>query len=695
MLKFLRKYQAWILAIGGSLLMVAFLLPEAIQRLGTPSMNRKIIRLTINGQTAAVRARDWQTAGAEMALLETMFGRTRDLGPLLNLPALDPEDPASPGLHGTDHWLLLKREAQLAGLIGGVSDGDDQLRQQAEFIAQPPQFTAEQAYDRLLEGLATEANRVGLTLDQAKEAFATLAGIRRLIDGYSGSAPASDSRQRHILAQFEDRTAIGFVFIDAATQIDDLPEPDVALLEAHFEKYRDVEPGAGEQGFGYRLEDRVRLEYLTIRYQSVYDRIAGSGLEARKWYQKNASSVSQNPSEPPPPFDEVANDAIAAYRRAKAEETMAEIARFIKSELLRQTQPLERDGLYRVLPEDWAQRRVSFEALREQVQEKFGATVEYRADTQAWAPLSELTTLEGIGGASRQAGALNLGLRQLIAAHREFGGEGPSGLQVGIADPDLLRRNEFSRGRVGAASYPGDAYLYRVLEVDAARPPASLDEVREAVVKDVKRLQAYEGLAADLASWRQRGIDAGLDELAKEMDTFVRRGTVSRYGTTSSKAGNFQPTAVGGLTSPTLVRAVFDRVAPIDPLTRLADLPVEERLFAVAVPERLGVAVVNLERRFPVSQERWRLAIDSGLRLSAISTQSSLSLSQVLMYRDFTDTAMTPFSFEAMKARFNFVDLRETEPQPGEPEMGSGEDQNEGKDEGEGAGEVNGGGEAG
>ncbi len=679
MLKFLRKYQAWILAIGGSLLMIAFLLPEAIQRLGTPSMNRKIIRLTINGEPATIRARDWQRAGAEMALLETMFGRTRDLGPLLSLPALDAEDPDSPGLQGTDHWLLLKREAQLAGLIGGVRDGDDQLRQQAELIAQPPQFTADQAYDRLIEALSSAAADVGLTIDQGKEAFATLAGIRRLIDGYTASAPASDSRQRHILAMFEDRVSVAFVFIDAATQIDDLPEPEPALLDAHFEKYRDVTPGTGEQGFGYRLEDRVRLEYLSIRYQSVYDQVAGSGLEARKWYQRNAATISPNPSEPPPPFDEVANDAIAAYRRAKAEETMTEIARFIKSELLKQTQTLERDGQYRILPADWAQRRVSFEALREQVQEKFGATVEYHADTQTWTPLSELTALDGIGGAARQAGALNLGLRQLVGAHREFGGEGPTGLQAGMADPDLLRRNEFSRGRVGASSYPGDAFLYRVIEVDPARPPASLDEVREDVVRDVKRLQAHERLTADLASWRQRGLDTGLEQLAKEMDTFVRRGSVSRYGTTSSKAGDFQPTAVGGISSPALVRAIFDRLAPIDPLTRLADLPAEERTFAAAVPERLGVAVVNLERRFPVSQERWRLAIDSGLRLNAISAQSPLSLSQVLVYRNFTDTQMTPFSFETMKARFNFVDLRETEPQPDEPEMGPAEDEGAGE----------------
>ncbi len=656
MLKFLRKYQAWILAIGGSLLMVAFLLPEAIQRLGTPSMNRRLFQLTIDGSPKKVRFREWQEAGAEMVILETMFN-TRDIGPLLNFPPTEDGSSGRSGLRGVDHWFLLKTEARLAGLIGGVSDGDDQIRQQAASIAARQRQAVDDVYDGLIRAVRNEAGRLKLTLDQGKEAFATLAGIGRLIDGYAGSSVASDVRARHIVQAFEDRINIAMVFVDAENHIADLPEPEQAVLESHFEKYRDVEPGMGEQGFGYRLSDRVKIEYLTIKYESVYDMVEASGLEARKWYQRNAAQVAQDRANPPP-FDEVAADVIAAYRRSKAEESMTEIGRFIRSELIRSTQALARDGEYRVLPEDWPQKRVSFEALREAVQAKFNVTVEYHADTQKWQSLSDLATLEGIGSATRVAGAGLLSLRQLVEAHRELGREGPPGLQAGLADSNLLRRSEFNRGRIGPTSYPADAFVYRVLEVDPARPPRSMDEVREAVVKDVKRLQAFEGLRADLDSWRARAINEGLDDLAKSLDTSVRRGSISRYGTASSTMGDYKPNAIAGISSKILIDAVFQRAESFEPLTRYSDLPNEERLVVSAVPEQLGIALVRMESHSPVTRQRWQGLVNSGLWISSISSQSAIPLSQVVMYRDFTDREMEPFSFEAMKAKFNFVDLR-------------------------------------
>lgn len=45
MLKFLRKYQAWIMAVGGSLLMIAFLLPQAIQRFGNMARNKPVFQI--------------------------------------------------------------------------------------------------------------------------------------------------------------------------------------------------------------------------------------------------------------------------------------------------------------------------------------------------------------------------------------------------------------------------------------------------------------------------------------------------------------------------------------------------------------------------------------------------------------------------------------------------------------------------
>ncbi len=675
MLKFLRRYQTWIMAIGGSLLMVAFLLPQAIQRFGNLARDQDVIRLTIDGHTTGVSASEWQNAGSELAMLESMMN-VRDIGPNLYFPPYDSDDPDSAGMHGTDHWILLKIAAQRAGLIGGPGDGDRQLQVQAADYAASQQLSVDEMYNRLVQLLGSKARDSSMTLDEGKQALANLEGIRRLLHEYTSSAIPSENRVRHLVDYFEDRVNVGFVFVDASNFIADEPEPAEAALLEQFEKYREIAPGEGKQGFGYRLPDRVKVEYLTIQYQSLLQKVDPSSLEARKWYQRYSERVPTNPDGSKRSFDEVTDDAINAYRRAKAEEIMTEISRFIRSELLKAIQPLPHDGAYRVLPDDWAQKRISFETLREAVEQKFGVTVQYHGDTKDWTPVADLGTVEGIGGATRLAGIANMSFSQLVQAHREIGTTNVPGLQVGLADLALLRRSDFNAGSVGPSTFPGDAFLYRVIEVDLARPATTIDEVRDAVVKDVKRQSAYEKLTADLDSWWRRGMDEGIDNLAKSTGTYVRRGALSRFGIPSSTAGNFNPSPASDIDTHTMVKAVYERAAKFPPLTKYSDLPMEERLLTTPVPEHLGIAVVRLDSRFPPSRQRWLNLLKppsqaGGLRLSEDPSPVGSPLVEVVMKQVFADKNLTPFSFSVLKQRFNFVDLREkteqTDAQPTEP----------------------------
>lgn len=675
MLKFLRRYQTWIMAIGGSLLMVAFLLPQAIQRFGNMARDKDVFRLTIDGETTTISASEWQNASSELAILEAMMN-ARDIGPDLNFPPYDSDDPTSTGLHGTDHWILLKLAAQRAGLTGGPGDGDHQLQVKAAEYAAAQQVSPDEVYARLVQMLGSKARESNMTLEEGKQALATLEGIRRLLQAYTSSALPSDNRVRQLVDQFEDRVNVGFVLVDATNRIADEPEPTEEALLDQFETYRDVVPGEGEQGFGYRLPDRVKVEYLTIQYQSLINSVEPSGLEARKWYQRFDERVPTNPDGSKRSFDEVTDDAINAYRRAKAEEKMTEISRFIRSELLKTVQPLPRDGTYRVLPNDWAEKRVSFEALREAIEQEFGVTVEYHGDTKDWTAVSDLGSMDRIGGATRLAGVARTSFRQLVEAHREIGKSNIPGLQVGLADPSLLRRSDFNPGSVGASTFPSDAFLYRVIEVDLARAPTTLDEVRDAVVKDVKRQSAYAKLTADLDSWWRRGMDEGLDDLAKSLGTMVQRGALSRFGISASTPGNFNPSPAGGIDTHTIVRSVFERAAKFPPLTKYNDLPMEERLLVTPVPEELGIAVVRLDSHFPPSRQRWLNLLKptsqaGGMRLSEDPSPVGSPITEVVMKQHFVDKELVPFSFATLKKRFDFVDLREksenADTQSGEP----------------------------
>ncbi len=104
MFKFLRKYNKWILAVGGTLLMIVFLVPQAIQTLS---------------QRAAVGGAVWATVGEDD---EEVAGPIRD-------DAARPSSRCSSAsaarrsrfavTNEPEHWYLLVREAEQAGLLGG------------------------------------------------------------------------------------------------------------------------------------------------------------------------------------------------------------------------------------------------------------------------------------------------------------------------------------------------------------------------------------------------------------------------------------------------------------------------------------------------------------------------------------------------------------------------------------------------
>ena len=676
MLKFLRKYQAWLLAVGGSLLMVAWLLPSTIGQMGNMGFTPVIATIAYEGDTHEIRDHEWRRAAAEMTFIESLYKDPRatdfDLGQLLGFPPANPDDPNSTaGLRDAAHWLLLKTEADLAGLIGGPGDGESVVNQLALVFGQG--VGEEEAFRRARDYVMGQAAESGIpTYEDALQALAHYNGIQRLIDTYRAAPVVSDVRLQNLAEDLRHTVSVAAVLVDAGKFIDEVPEPTEEELQAHFEKYRDVRPGEGEFGLGYRLEDRAQVEYLTLDYDSVLESIPATGLNGRRWYDQNRPRLEAG-GRVVPPFDEIADDAIAAYRREKAEEKMAEISQFVKAELLGELKSLPRDGEYRVLPGDWEQTRLSLEDLRQQIQDRFGVEASYTADTQKWLNAGDLAMLEGIGASSRPAGAAPVGFVDLVFAHKEFENPQPAltgaGLQAGVVDPVFLRSTERVASQLDARLAPDDAYLYRVIAVDRARPPQTLDEVRDQAVKDVKRIKAFEKLQAEADTWVARAAEGpdALDNLAESLEGRVLRGSTSRVDSRRAGTGEFEPSVVSGLPpSRELTQEAFARLDEIGLTARLDEVDMARRVFAVSVPERLGLAVVRLERHDPVSREDWTSLLDRGVPAPMGAPRSPLSLSDVLVRKDFEDEALAPFSFEAMKKRFDYVEKRKGAEEEGE-----------------------------
>ena len=190
MLKWLRKYNTYILVVGGCLLMVAFLLGQSLQDLTQRGiLGGKVMR--VNGQKITVEK--YQEIGREYHALGELLG-----GPQMIALA--------GGGDNVDHWLLLVREAQEGGYIGGPESGNTFIPTIARFIvgqafASNP-FISQEMIDQqtanFTKSIEARIARAGsqsrLSEERVLESLAKLHGIMRMRGQYFSSLRFSDRR---------------------------------------------------------------------------------------------------------------------------------------------------------------------------------------------------------------------------------------------------------------------------------------------------------------------------------------------------------------------------------------------------------------------------------------------------------------------------------------------------------------------
>ena len=166
MFKFLRKYDKWILAVGGTLLLITFLVPQAIQGLSQYSAQTGATWATVGAPPAKVTMGEAEVFRRQARLIDR-------LGPqnLLNRLGAG-SDPA--------HWYLLLREAREAGLVGGPGSGLAFAQQIA--AGSPDGVSAEQI-------VALLGGQSGLDFNQTLETLAEIDGVARLGLSRDGGMP--------------------------------------------------------------------------------------------------------------------------------------------------------------------------------------------------------------------------------------------------------------------------------------------------------------------------------------------------------------------------------------------------------------------------------------------------------------------------------------------------------------------------
>ena len=584
MLRFLRKYNKYILAVFGTILLVTFLAGSAVTSL-----------LSRMGQTSS----EWATLGPngdeELTVVDLDNAR-RELRLLDRLGAGNVRIPLFDDLDRPEHWFLLVREAESVGLVGGATASPEELAVVVQLTGEDPRF--------ILQTLAK------------------LDGIAGLIQLYMGGSRYSDSRFKHIARERFHQVSAQFVVIEASSP-DEPAAYTEAQLQEQMDKYAEDFPGAGEMGFGYRLPDRVKLEWLIVPADSVRAVVADSDelnpVALRKHWRRNADRLGEPQPDADVP-DAVRDDLLDTL----TEQRLSEISRSGYNQLRREQRTLGQSGGSSPLPEDWE--GLSFTQLAKSLQETYGVSLpEYHAAGGQWLWEKDLADLEGIGLATTtKFGQFPTGLTALVMAAKEFGGDDTIPVQRGLAGPPL-------------EGFDGSIYFFRITDTDPSRAPRSVDEVRDAVVADLGKIDAYQDLSESTATIETQARAQGLLSIAMAYDTVVEPVRSFRWAGTV----NLPKIRVPEQT----VQSIVDRARSLPANSSIDELAEEHRTFVLPVDDRLALLVVRLMSQRPLTETSYARQSQSGI------------LQLVIMQPETEERraeAVEAFSFDALADRYNF-----------------------------------------
>jgi len=658
MLKFLRKYNKWILVIGGSLLMVAFLAPQAIQRLG--KLNDRTIA-DFDGKP--MKASKLRLAANELRGVDALGGTNGLASILLSLDS---------GSQDRDiQWFLLTQEAEQGGYIGSDQDGATLYPFIAEQLAlanvramiqQNPQFQSiafqllGQYRDQWLQRIqSTENSAAGAgqfhSIEDFHKAIAKLRGVLRLRESYARLGRFSTTRAANEAKETFDAAETSYVVIPSDRFISDVPEPTEDQILAHYEQYKDKLASETDYGIGYRQPDRIKLEWLAIERAPIEAAITIDPVEASKFQQLN-------PDQFPGTFSEERPRIEAALRRQKADDILKEAENFVSAETLRATRTLERDGNYVKVPDNWNQVRPPLEQIAQTVVQRISEandgmvipTPTVTRHDDSWLAAQDILSLPGIGFSQIRYGSTQLPIAGALFNVRELNPNPSLAVQVGVL------ASEFP-----STGNDGSIYFFRILAAHKASPPDSIDEVRDEVIKDIKRIEAYDQLTQRLSTYAEVAINSGLDDVVAMLNAglpddtnitvgdFPDRISITDGVTLRSRIGRSTPAI---FQDQAVLDSAFGISKSIDPTLKIEDVPLPDRTYIVPAPKSLAVVVGRIDSVQPLTQEDFATGYND--------------IANTLLTLEITDLGVTddPFTLERLEARHNFKMRRDEQDEP-------------------------------
>ena len=539
MIKILRKNNKKILAVIGVFLMIAFIVPN-IAKQGGPGSAKEVLAYSgdekITGLQFQQAGQQWDLLTRGLVFRNPMFGFEQSLPMYMIQDRLMQAMPREQMYMGMQqaleasfrivreiepmHYLLLLREADQMNVV-------------------VPDEMVDGLYKSLSEQLPTVARNdeqfVKLTL---RNWLRVLAAFDRVAD----SVKISPALAYHELAARGQEVALKLVQFNAEQFKAQIPAPTTEQLQGFFEKYRNVDAGTGEFGFGYRYPNRARFQSIRIPLDKVKETITGE--EMYEYYLANTDQFQTTPSTQPttqPGTQPAATQPVAELPTTRPWEALTNV---------------DKDDIRRTL----AGQRAAL--IAKTVQQRFSTDwPDFRqAAREAGKPVPEKATNTSLGVPYPSYSYL-LRMQQFIQGHKEsrkvlpeLWEEGVLRTPAELAQLPGIGKSFWADGRqrIEFPSYAtqlaeslmteqqqqkareaqlqplllyqaspilqdpdGNLYIFRLTGAEAAHAPASLDPVAEKARQDYVIHQAYLKAQEAAKQLAEQAKKLGLADAAK------------------------------------------------------------------------------------------------------------------------------------------------------------------------------------
>jgi hypothetical protein len=354
----------------------------------------------------------------------------------------------------------------------------------------------------------------------------------------SSAVAVSEAEVREFIRDTTEAVKVSMVLVDPQKLIDKNYQPTEAEVKGQFEKYKDKAAGygQGDDAFGYQMPQATQVEFIEVNADALAKRQVLTDDEAYSYWldhkaefkppatQPATSSAPATRPEQPKPYETFAQARADVRQKLLHEKAVREGTR-LAADLIRQLsatwadQPATQPSGYRQPPAS-ALDPALYEKLVAGLQGKYGAAVRYGRTILGDA--NEIGMNPQIGRARAYPDSNNSVYFRELA----FMVAGLTKDQEADQAAQRLSRNVYETCGEPLKDYSGNVYIFRNIAVRPAQAPASVDQVRDKVVSDLRLIKARaeaERVARDLAERaRKSGLKTAFQsdaELARKLES--------------------------------------------------------------------------------------------------------------------------------------------------------------------------------